>query len=264
MKDSDSLLRCYQKTTKDLGLRIIKFRDNPDSDNVHDVRTTIRRLKALVDLFPKKIRKEKRFVEYISAYQKLFRSTTPIRDLDVVRISIGGHLKHSAATNLVSTIENEREHLLSNSLRFLETVQDLKPPDLDKRKISEKKIVKRRDKIVKRLLAKLQEELPVLLSDSQKMRELHDVRKECKRLRYTLELFPSRTNEDLVKILEDWQTVLGKVRDIDVSEKFAARRGLSEDLGPALLELKISRDKMLGAFYSKARLEETNLLSELT
>ncbi len=181
-----------------------------------------------------------------------------------MRQSIEGHLKSSVATDFLSTIQDERNHLLSNSFRFLEIVQDMKPPKLDKGKISGKKIPRRRDKIIKRLLAKLQEELPVALSDSQKIRELHDIRKECKRLRYTLELFPSRTNDDLLKILEDWQAVLGRVRDIDVSEKFAADRGLSEDLEVALLELRISRDKMLGAFSNKAKLEEKNLLGGLS
>ena len=258
------LCRGYRKSANELSTRIKKFHNNPTPDNVHDLRTTIRRLEAIIELFPRKIRNQKNLEKYLSACRKLFRATTPVRDLDVVRQSIENYSGSTGSGNVTSIMQIERNHLISNSYRFAEVALRIKPPRISKRDITAKKIKKRQSKIVKKLLAKLQEELPIVLSDFRRVRELHDVRKDCKRLRYILELFPSKNNEDLLKLMQDWQALLGKVRDIDVSEKFAIDRGLSEELEAVLFELRISRDKMLGTFSNKVKLEENNLQVELS
>ena len=89
------------------------------------------------------------------------------------------------------------------------------------------------------------------------------MRKECKKLRYILELFPSDRYEDIVLLMRDWQTILGTIRDIDVTQQFAEEKGFAEDLEDVLTKLRISRDKLLGSFTSTAKLEEYAIPAEI-
>ncbi|HYB04955.1 MAG TPA: CHAD domain-containing protein [Nitrososphaerales archaeon] len=249
------LSKSYRKASKEFGLRLEKIRDNPSIDNVHDLRTSIRRWEAVVDLFPKNVRKSKKMKRYLSAAGELFRSTTPVRDLDVVSQNIS-HYSGRQNSSVISTINHDRALLVSNALHFSESLAKIDPPKIRKRNLSSKAIAKRQDRLVKRLVAKLREELPVVLGDYRKIKELHDMRKECKKLRYILELFPSDRYEDLALLMKDWQTILGSIRDIDVTQQFAEEKGLTEDLEDILTKLRISRDKLLGSFTSTAKLEK--------
>jgi CHAD domain-containing protein len=67
-------------------------------------------------------------------------------------------------------------------------------------------------------------ELRVAVGDESKVDELHSLRKHLKRLRYTLELFPSVERQSrLVADLRRWQDVLGEIRDGDVVLDYLSR-----------------------------------------
>jgi CHAD domain-containing protein len=249
------LSKGYRKAMKEFDLHLEKIRGDPSADNVHDLRTGIRRWEAVVDLFPKDVRKGKKMKKYLSAAGKLFRSTTPVRDLDVVLQNVANYSGHRNSS-IIPTINHERTLLVSNVLHFSESLTKIETPKIRKKDLSSKAIMRRRDKLVKELIAKLQEELPIVLGDYRKIKELHDVRKECKKLRYILELFPSDRYEDLALLMRNWQTILGTIRDIDVTQQFAEEKGFAEDLEDVLIKLRISRDKLLGSFTSTAKLEE--------
>jgi len=131
----------------------------------------------------------------------------------------------------------------------------IKSPKISKKELSSKAITKRRKRIVKRVQEKLQEGLPIVLKDFRKIDELHDLRKQCKILRYTLEILPSKNDDKLAAEMEKWQTLLGDIRDIDVTEHFVDETGLSEDLEGALTTLKVSRDRMHRSFVHSAKTE---------
>ncbi len=250
------LLKSYRKANTELFSRLEKFQNNPTPNEVHDLRTSLRRLEAIIDVLPKGVRKRKKVKAYLSACRKLFRSTTAVRDIDVVYQNVQGHSNSPKVLVAISTIQLERNQEVSNSLQLAESVRKMKSPKIRKSALSSKEISKRSDKIVQKLLAKLQEELPVVIGDFRRIRELHDMRKECKKLRYTLELFPSEDNARFTGLMKDWQSLLGAIRDIDITQQFAEEKGLLEDLEEVLMSLRISRDKMLGTFRSTAKLEE--------
>lgn len=57
------------------------------------------------------------------------------------------------------------------------------------------------------------------ITDPERVRELHDMRIACKRLRYLLEIFDVAFREDLepfVEVVKDLQDVLGDIHDCDV------------------------------------------------
>lgn len=255
MSAVNQIIKRHRRAEKELRSRAANFIKDQSTDNVHDLRTSVRRMEAIFDLLPKRVQKERKFKKYLSALRKFFKSTTEIRDLDVVRQNLESYSSSPQVAEAIQIAVRERNHLVPTSLQLGESFQKTNSPKIRKKDLSAKRLTKRRDKILKRLTAKLQEELPIVLGDYRKIRELHDMRKECKRLRYTLELLPSRKESPLMARMRDWQSVLGTIRDIDVTQQFAEKKGLLEDLEEVLASLRITRSKMLESFSKSVKPE---------
>jgi CHAD domain-containing protein len=87
-------------------------------------------------------------------------------------------------------------------------------------------IQKRHNKVLRKLSSKITSELPLVREDPSKVEELHVVRRDCKQLRYVLEMGEfSRPPKPLVAI-RAWQDLLGTIRDQDVM--IAYLRGLNK------------------------------------
>jgi CHAD domain-containing protein len=75
-------------------------------------------------------------------------------------------------------------------------------------------------------------DLPVVLTNPDKIKELHELRKDCKKLRYFLELIPHHDNNSndkgvnskdinaMITTLEDLQDNLGSIHDNDTMISF--------------------------------------------
>ena len=61
---------------------------------------------------------------------------------------------------------------------------------LDEIMVTQKELEKRYNKIVSNLISQIETNFPIVITDSTKIEELHDLRKACKKLRYMLELLP--------------------------------------------------------------------------
>ena len=75
----------------------------------------------------------------------------------------------------------------------------------------------RYNKIVVRLRERIELHLPVVLTNADKLKELHEMRKDSKKLRYLLELSSHQNKEVQAVIagLEDIQDSLGTIHDCD-------------------------------------------------
>jgi CHAD domain-containing protein len=89
------------------------------------------------------------------------------------------------------------------------------------------------NKVVASLVEDIELSLPVVLTNPDKIKELHELRKDCKKLRYLLELIPhqdsnSSNNKDvndkdihsMITTLEDIQDILGSIHDNDTAISF--------------------------------------------
>ena len=101
--------------------------------------------------------------------------------------------------------------------------------------------------------AKITDLVPAILRDFRKIDELHNLRKYCKSLRYTLEILPSDEEESLAKLMEDWQKVLGNVRDIYMTQHFIEENNLGKELEDFVSNLNTKRDRMLESFIHSAQ-----------
>jgi CHAD domain-containing protein len=96
------------------------------------------------------------------------------------------------------------------------SVQKDPGPRVKPRDLSEPILQRRYNKVVRKLGSKITSELPLVREDPSKVEELHVVRRDCKQLRYVLEMAEfSRPPKPLVA-LRSWQDLLGTIRDHDV------------------------------------------------
>jgi CHAD domain-containing protein len=231
------------------------FLGSPTPENVHDLRTAVRRVEAALNLLPKKFRKRAKFRQYQAFVKKVFKATTPIRDIDTVITKLESHRAVPRVQDALMKLDSERRDLVAGATKPAKAFDKTTPPKLKKGQVLDAKVRKRRRKVVEGLDTKLHEGLPVILGDTRKLAELHDLRKVCKELRYTLEILPLKREQRLIKLLRDWQTILGDVRDNDITEKYITETGLGTVLSDLIIELQMSRDKMFGSFVHSAKID---------
>jgi CHAD domain-containing protein len=100
--------------------------------------------------------------------------------------------------------------------------------------LPESVLQKRYNKVVRKLSSKITSELPLVREDPSKVEELHVVRRDCKQLRYVLEMGEfSRPPKPLVA-LRSWQDLLGAIRDHDVMIAYLRRLNKSPEIQSAL------------------------------
>ena len=67
-----------------LNNRLNKYIKDPKAKNIHDIRTSIRRLNAAFSTLPKKYRDGSSMSTYILSCKELFKINSEIRDLDII------------------------------------------------------------------------------------------------------------------------------------------------------------------------------------
>ena len=198
--------------------RINKYLKKPNAKQIHDIRTSIRRLDATFSTLPKRYRNGSSLSKYVLQCKELFKINSEIRDFDII---IEKLQKYPSSGQRGNIIEDLKKTKLARLERAKTIAVPLKSIDtgtiLDELGVTEKELQKRFIKIVSRLVSTIDSIFPVVLSNPQALEELHDLRIACKKLRYMLELLPNnnklavQTRESLKKI----QDSLGSIHDSD-------------------------------------------------
>ena len=212
--------------------RLAAYLKSPeDGESVHDMRTSLRRMEAAFSLMPKKQRKRNR--RQIDAHKAFFRANSAVRDLDVIRSRIA----FAGNSSLDAAIASKRRVALDRALALARSLEKL--PAADIKGIEGKKLEARMDKVAARLIGSVEERLPEVAGDSRKKKELHELRKDLKKLRYVLEILPQARREmygkKLTKIvggrgaearLKELQSLLGLIHDCDITiEHLRGKKG---------------------------------------
>ena len=262
---SSSFAKQLSKSMDDLEGSVGAFLKYQNADSLHDLRTSIRRVESGFQLLPKSVRNGRRFQRYSSRVRDLFRATTPLRDIDTITSMLSEQEASNAsvAEAISAKTEQERDNLLVRARLCVKEFERAKPPKVKNSWTQSDRIERRKSKLVRRLLKKMQEELPHVLDRPNELDKMHAFRKHCKDLRYALEYFEDENNEkeiELAKLSREWQSLLGEVRDIDLTEQFVRENTLSRDLKELLGRLQLQRD---AAFESFLRSATTNELAAL-
>jgi CHAD domain-containing protein len=198
--------------------RINKYLKKPNAKQIHDIRTSIRRLEATFSTLPKKYRNGSSLSKYVLQCKELFKINSEIRDFDIIIEKLQKYPSSGQKDNIIEDLKKtrlarlERAKTIAVPLKSIDTATIL-----DELGVTEKELQKRFIKIVSRLISTIDSIFPVVLSNPQALEELHDLRIACKKLRYMLELLPNnnklavQTRESLKKI----QDSLGSIHDSD-------------------------------------------------
>lgn len=194
---------------------------NPNEKHIHDIRTSVRRFNSTFLSLPKKYRTGPILLsEYNEIANKFFKVNSKIRDYDIIVDILNNYPQNSQRDLIIDSIKKDRQLNLEKARTIAISLKDLGSNKVvDKINITEKELQKRYDKVLLNLLSKIEINFPIVITNAIKIEELHQLRKDCKKMRYMLELLPEENKNamELKNIFEKIQDHLGSIHDFDIT-----------------------------------------------
>ena len=218
MLDILPFLTKFHENIQKVSNRINKYLKDPKAKNIHDIRTSIRRLNASFSTLPKKYRTGSSMSTYILSCKELFKVNSEIRDLDIIYEKLQKYPPNDNRNKIIDTLKETRGTKLEYAKNIALALNNTDASKLlDQIKVTQKELEKRYNKIVANLISKIETYFPIVITDSSRVEELHDLRKACKKLRYMLELLPIENKKalEMRKTLQKIQDILGIIHDYD-------------------------------------------------
>jgi CHAD domain-containing protein len=225
---SKSFVKKFQQNKQRVENRVNDYIVYPTEKSIHDVRTSIRRLDASFKLLPKKIRNSYDIRNCYDQYRQLFKINSEIRDIDII---YGRLIKYSSESipnyrGYLQKLKNSRDKKYKDARKIASTLSVNLLAQITEDDISDNKLQLRYNKLVNKISNRIENLFPVVVTNSKKEKELHELRKDSKKLRYLLEILPTKNNRNLSNIsdyLEEVQNNLGAIRDIDITIEYIKR-----------------------------------------
>jgi CHAD domain-containing protein len=211
-----SYTESLSKTEKIVSDKVKAYLNDPSEENVHDLRTSIRKVLTIANILPKKIREQKESKKYLESYENLLRLNAKVRDVDIIFSKLPHHGDDPAYSKLATQLNKMRESSLKKATRFASSIKGMKSFSIEADKLSSPMIQKRFKKTATALTKRLKMHLRIVTNEPKNVDELHKLREDSRRLRFTLEIDDTPETTRLAPVLERWQDVLDKIRDSDV------------------------------------------------
>ena len=220
-----SFITKLQENTKRVDKRVSDYIADSNEANIHDIRTAIRRVDASFRSLPKKISKKGKVYDYALLTKQLFKINSQVRDYDIIYGKLEKYSSEPVYTKLTEALKKRRNAKLRKARKIAMLLRKLPSPKINQDDISNKKLQKRFTKVISKFSDKIELNFPVVLTNADKIRELHEMRKDCKKLRYLLEILPNQDNEIAKTIteLEEAQDMLGVIHDDDITISYLRR-----------------------------------------
>jgi CHAD domain-containing protein len=203
------------KTTE----RLSAYLQDPNEKNIHDVRISIRRLDAAFKILPKKTRQKTKLKKFAAKLKKFFEANNKIRDFDIISQKL--ILQQSEGhEQILQLVDKKKKSSLVNAKLQAKSLKNLEYPKINRDEITNTKLEKRFKKILIKLIKNIQDLMPKVIKDAKFVEELHRLRKECKKLRYVLELTEDPESSNFIKNLKQLQDILGSIHDSDITIDF--------------------------------------------
>ncbi len=214
--DKKIFLKKLEKILNDFCQKLDEYIVNPNDENIHDIRVSIRRLEAIHRVLPKKARKQDSINEYVKQAKKLFKVNAEIRDLDIICSNMES--KYTDKTiDLVLALKNSRAGHIKNANELALKISRVHRPKVPKSDLKEPKLEKRYLKVLDEIMLDIQKNAIISLGDEKKIDELHMLRKDFKKLRYSLEIASDKQiTANILKDLKNIQDILGEIHDSDI------------------------------------------------
>ena len=242
----------YQRLTERMGRCLREYLGDPGRAQTRDLRASVRRFEAAVRVLPKRAREEKKMRRCRKRCRALLRATSRLRDVDVLTERFSRYPGDAMVGLVVANLGEERTEFVGDSTRAAWALFEQQPPVLSRRDL--RSLGRRFEAVVEELEGDVQRGVRASVEDESRVDELHALRKDCKRLRYTLELVPAGPRASrLVRVLQRWQDALGEIRDLDVALEYLARAKQTAGVRRALAAERALRHERYLAFVRMSR-----------
>jgi CHAD domain-containing protein len=195
----------------------------PNAKQIHDVRTSIRRLDATYLILPKKNRTGSSLSDYVLKCKEFFKVNSEIRDLDIIYEKLQKYPSNAQMDGVIEALKASRVATLERAKTIARTLKSTDTTRIiDEIGVTEKELQKRYNKMKSRLISRIESTFPAVLTNQANLEELHELRISCKKLRYLLELLPEEKNNvsKTRKTLQKLQDILGTIHDYDFTIEY--------------------------------------------
>lgn len=259
-------LAIYDGALSNIRKGLARYVERRSFVDIHDVRAHIRRLDTAFALLPKPLRTERRMKAYFRKLDRFYKLNTETTDLEVVRRELSA-LRHIGDSARLLTGETQERNLLTRgALRLAMDLLSRGPPTIRRLDVSKGKLTKRWARVVMEVTRRMDEDYPKVISDADRVAELHRLRRDSRRLRYLL-MFVKRSKEvsDLGRLFVEVQDALGAIRDCDATIRFLGASGNPRTYQRASRRESSKRATLYTEFVLKfaRRLEERRPFVEL-
>ena len=251
------LIKLHENSRR-LNRKTDHYINDPNEKNIHDIRTSIRRFNAAVSTLPRKYREEPLLLEYSKIANKLFKVNSEIRDSDIILTKLEKFSLSPQRNIVTDTLKQTRQAKLENAKTMAQNLKNLNSNMVNGIGVTENELQKRYSKILSKLISRIDDAFPIVLTNPLKLEELHELRKDCKKIRYMLELVEKddKNAASLIRILEKVQDILGSIHDSDATiiylRSFAPNQEIQEVINKETKQRELGYEKFL--LYSKRSL----------
>jgi CHAD domain-containing protein len=224
----------FNKSAKRVEAKVQDYLIDATEENIHDVRTSIRRLDSSIRILPKAVRNKAEISSSREGFKSLFKINSAIRDMDIIRSKFSEYPERfiSQYPSFLETLQEHREAKLKEAREMALSLYNLEVPKIKKGNLPKKKLRRRYRKVANRFVDEAGSLFPLVISDAERRLELHQVRKDCKKLRYSFEATGENFDDDknnksdvkgAISLLEGMQDILGAIHDCDIMLLHLAR-----------------------------------------
>ena len=190
---------------------------------------------------------------YILSCKELFKINSEIRDLDIIYEKLQKYSPSDNRNRVIDSLKETRTTRLDHAKNIALALNNTDASKLlDEIMVTQKELEKRYNKIVANLISQIETNFPIVITDSTKIEELHDLRKACKKLRYMLELLPTENKKalEMRKTLQKIQDILGAIHDYDFTINYLElieqpSNEIREIINNEIQERKLSYERLI-------------------
>ena len=237
----------FKKYLDNFYKELSEYISDPNEENIHDIRTSIRRLEAVYRIAPKNIRKIKQIKNYVNLAKKLFKFNAKIRDLDITCKKFETRYPNNTKS-LVLNLKNSRVELIQKANKLALEIYRENIPKIPKLDLKGSKLKKRYDEVLDEVEFQIQKNTIIVLEDEGKLEELHMLRKDFKKLRYSIELISKESPG--IKKLKNFQDALGEIHDCDIIIDCLKRLGQDPNYNEIIEAENLERGKKYQEFVT--------------
>jgi CHAD domain-containing protein len=233
--DPNKFVNICERNVSRVSNKLDDYLTSQNEKNIHDIRTSVRRLDACYKASPRKLQKKKQIKKFVNKSKDLFKINSQIRDFDVITELVKkNNPKYESGSRVdFKKFENRRSLKLEKAKAVAVGLRKLPLPNVKKNSISAAKLNKRFNKLIDKYGSRIQLNLPLVMADADKVAELYEMRKDCGKLHYLLELVPhsnlshNNLSKNLPKLegeLQNMQDLLGAIHDCDATAAYLKRQ----------------------------------------